>query len=244
MRKDKEAFTLIMILLLLISGCVGQPIKTAVVSKKTDLPSSTKPPSLEITEPQPGFETDQNQVEVKGKTDPGCMIKVDGVQTGVQPDGSFSFGVQLVKGMNMFTVTAISKKGASQDKELSVNCTADRVIDLASSAQELRPRDISTPAKALIGHWRLDETPAGGDISHWYFDGNKMTIYIETRNITLRPEPYTVVLEDLDWFSVIIDFGDDETLTARFLEDGNKAMFNYSAQKPFPIYFVDMKTEP
>lgn len=236
---------LILASLLVLTGCVAQPVKQSS-AKKTASAKSVKPPSLTVTQPTPGFETEQTQLQIVGKTDPGAYIRLDGAKMNTQPDGSFSIGVELVTGMNMFVVTAVSKKGASVEQELSVNCTAKRVLDLAPDVSDvITARDASTPAKALLGHWHLDETQEGGDVSEWYFDGENLRIYIENDNLLLSPQPYTIVVEDMEVFSVIIDFGDDfGTMVASFSADRQRATFTFEGEKPFPIAYVDMKIKP
>ncbi len=234
--------------MILLTGCMAQPVKKTA-DKKASV-KTAKPPSLTVTQPAPGLETDQTQLAITGKTDPGAQIKLNGAKINTQPDGSFSVGVELVTGINMFVVTAASKNGASQDKELSVNCTAKRVLDLAQDVSDTATaRDVSTPAKALLGHWRLDESQEGSYISHWYFDGSNLRIYIEEGKLMLSPQPYTVIAEDMGTFSVVISFGDDgfgedETLAVTFSEDRQRATFTYVGSDSFSIDYVDMKLKP
>jgi ribosomal protein L11 len=249
MKKTKTVYALALILLLVLTGCTGSFASDDSI-RKTSEQDNKKLPSLAVTEPVPGFETDQTQLEIKGKTDMGSSIKLDGVKLNVQPDGSFNVKVELVTGMNMFTVTAISKDGASRDKEVSVNCTAKRVIEISPPVMhDASPRDISTPSKALIGHWLLDETKTGGDKSHWYFNGSEMSIYIEGEDVLLSAIEYTVVKEDMDAFTAVLQFTEIDQPTISFSSDCKTVRFSYSdatspdesGQLPTQLTYVDMK---
>jgi hypothetical protein len=69
------------------------------------------PPALSVSSPVDGFLTNQNTVQVTGKTEPGANVTVDGAGVTVQPDGSFTFTYTLKSGPNPITIVASDAAG-------------------------------------------------------------------------------------------------------------------------------------
>jgi hypothetical protein len=69
------------------------------------------PPPLAITEPRAGLRTSEGRMTVKGTTDPGCAVSVNGESATVDRKGKFSKDVSLEEGDNTLVVTAIDQGG-------------------------------------------------------------------------------------------------------------------------------------
>jgi hypothetical protein len=53
----------------------------------------------------------QPNVDLKGRTEPGARLKVNGQKVPVAKDGSFTLAVTLKEGVNLFTVEAADPAG-------------------------------------------------------------------------------------------------------------------------------------
>jgi hypothetical protein len=69
------------------------------------------PPQLAITFPPDMFISPGSQVEVKGKTDPGARVRINGDTVPVASDGGFTHTLNLVEGATLITVEAIDSAG-------------------------------------------------------------------------------------------------------------------------------------
>lgn len=84
---------------------------------------STDAPKLEISEPAEGAlitQRKQSVISVKGTTDGGNKVYLNGQFLFVAGDGSFSGSVQLVNGDNTLTVKAMNTAGNETLKEIHV----------------------------------------------------------------------------------------------------------------------------
>lgn len=77
----------------------------------------TQPPKLEVNPIVPF--TNVNSIEVKGKTEPGVKVMVNGQMAKVEADGSFTAKIALVEGANLISVEAIDGAGNRTTATLS-----------------------------------------------------------------------------------------------------------------------------
>lgn len=84
---------------------------------------STEAPNLEITQPTDGAvitQSKQSVVQVKGKTEAGNKVYLNGQFLFVGSDGSFSGSFQLVQGDNTLTVRAVNSAGNATSQDIHV----------------------------------------------------------------------------------------------------------------------------
>lgn len=80
----------------------------------------TFPPVVSIYEPKRNSTTDQKQITVKGKTESGCKLTVNGVAKDLKAGGLFDCVVDLVSGANTIIVTATDKAGNTTRRQVLV----------------------------------------------------------------------------------------------------------------------------
>lgn len=80
-------------------------------------------PELEIIEPEDGATIGgiDNQISIKGKTEEGAKLTINGRLVIVGPEGDFSYQYSLDEGENVFTIIVQDKAGNQTEKELKVN---------------------------------------------------------------------------------------------------------------------------
>lgn len=83
----------------------------------------TSPPELEILEPEGGTTIGgiNNQITIKGKTEEGAKLTINGRLVIVGPEGDFDYQYSLDEGENNFIIIAQDKAGNQTEKELKVN---------------------------------------------------------------------------------------------------------------------------
>ncbi len=96
---------------------------------------------LDITQPVGDLDSDVSPVMVKGKTDPGGSVSVNGQQVTADGTGSFSASVELSEGTNQIKIEATNKNGKT--------ATKTRVI-------KFRPRT-ETPGESATGTQPMPE---------------------------------------------------------------------------------------
>ena len=64
-----------------------------------------------ITEPEDGLITNQSLLIIKGVTDPGAEVTIDGESVDVEVDGSFNHTYELSEGENTIVVVASDGRG-------------------------------------------------------------------------------------------------------------------------------------
>ncbi|HBO99569.1 MAG: Transcriptional regulator, XRE family [Candidatus Uhrbacteria bacterium GW2011_GWF2_41_16] len=79
-------------------GYIGSHIRTLL-----------EPPAITIFEPNDNLSTEEAIVTVRGKTEPGVELAVNGKKILPEPDGSFATEIALERGMNMVTVEGVTK---------------------------------------------------------------------------------------------------------------------------------------
>jgi hypothetical protein len=72
------------------------------------------PPKLVLLSPREMFVAPSPSVELKGETDRGARVKVNGQKVAVGPDGSFSTTLALKEGVNLITVEAFDAAGNAE----------------------------------------------------------------------------------------------------------------------------------
>jgi len=79
-------------------------------------------PLLEIVSPSDGatYSKDDNQITLKGKTDPENSVTVNGFLAVVDQEGSFSYPLSLQNGENRILVVAKDQAGNATEKEIKV----------------------------------------------------------------------------------------------------------------------------
>ncbi|MFZ2189330.1 MAG: helix-turn-helix domain-containing protein [Candidatus Magasanikiibacteriota bacterium] len=70
-----------------------------------------EPPLLEVFSPQDGYVTSDSVLPVRGKTDKGVEIYVNGKMIGVNEQGNFEEKIDLNLGVNTFIISAKKKHG-------------------------------------------------------------------------------------------------------------------------------------
>lgn len=102
----------------------------------------TVAPTLTITSPTDGFETNKSQITVSGITNDATSspvvitITLNGTDQGsvtVDPDGSFSKNINLVEGSNAIKITATDKAGRTTDvtRTVTLNTSAPQITDVS-----------------------------------------------------------------------------------------------------------------
>lgn len=79
-------------------------------------------PSLNIDSPSDGqsFSKDQNNINVKGKTDPGVTVTVNGFWAIIDENNNFSYTLPLQNGDNQIKIVATDQAGNNTEKNLKV----------------------------------------------------------------------------------------------------------------------------
>lgn len=80
-----------------------------------------KPPSIKLIYPSSFFfQTDNKEIEIKGKTRPDAVIKINDLPVLVSLNGEFTFKTGLFLGENKFKIEAIDKEGKKTEKTLVI----------------------------------------------------------------------------------------------------------------------------
>lgn len=84
---------------------------------------ANKAPSLSIESPtdKQSFSKDNSPITIRGKTDPGANITINGFWAIVQGNGDFSYQLPLTNGDNQIKVVATDTAGNKTEKDLSVS---------------------------------------------------------------------------------------------------------------------------
>jgi parallel beta-helix repeat protein len=81
------------------------------------------PPALSITNPAAGSRIPESRVMVRGLTDPGSVVTVNGVLAQMEKNGRFSAEMTLSEGENSLVVTSVDPAGNPTTKVLRVTRT-------------------------------------------------------------------------------------------------------------------------
>ncbi len=86
---------------------------------------------LAVSSPQNGTVFNQPDIVIKGSTEPGNSLTIDGADLTVDPStGSFSYPVTLQKGINKFELRAVNPSGGENSVTLQVKYQIDSIISL------------------------------------------------------------------------------------------------------------------
>lgn len=83
-------------------------------------PPDTIAPALSLTEPADGSTVTEPSVTVAGTTEPGARLVVNGIETAVGPNGTFSILLALAEGTSAIVVTARDASGNEATESVSV----------------------------------------------------------------------------------------------------------------------------
>jgi len=86
------------------------PAGNAAFANRTVVLDQTPPP-LTVTQPSAGARTSEVRLTVKGSTDPGCTVTINGEPAAVDRKGKFSKDVTLEEGDNTLVVTSVDQGG-------------------------------------------------------------------------------------------------------------------------------------
>lgn len=91
-------------------------------STKLKITYKKEAPKLEMNEPQEGqiFSKNQQDIQIKGTTDPGVDIRINDRFVVVKDDGSFTFSLKLNDGENAITIVARDPAGNETKLERKV----------------------------------------------------------------------------------------------------------------------------
>jgi hypothetical protein len=99
------------------AGNVSQETKTYTVT------FDNEPPEIQIESPSDGtefFGSKERQLSIKGKTEGGVSLDINGRLVVVEDDGSFTFTTTLSEGENTFNIKAADKAGNTKEDSLMV----------------------------------------------------------------------------------------------------------------------------
>jgi len=102
------------------AGNVAVVTRTAVLDQT--------PPVLTISEPSSGLRTQSGKVTVRGITDPGSTVTVNGVAAKVDGLGAFTAEISLSEGDNSLFITSVDPAGNPTSKTLRVTRTGALAI--------------------------------------------------------------------------------------------------------------------
>ncbi|MDF1566279.1 MAG: hypothetical protein P1V51_24820 [Deltaproteobacteria bacterium] len=97
-------------------GVRGRPGPTYNFSILKD----NKPPKVTISSPGDGLTVDTAKVTVKGQTEAGAKVKINGRELSVQDNGQFSTDVNLTPGLNQIVIEAVDPANNVTFKNLKV----------------------------------------------------------------------------------------------------------------------------
>lgn len=79
--------------------------------------SLKRPPLIKVYSPSFSQETTKERIEIKGKTDPEALLKINHLPVVVSLNGEFSFWVDLFPGENKILIEAENKQGKKSKLE-------------------------------------------------------------------------------------------------------------------------------
>jgi hypothetical protein len=96
--------------------------KSSDFSNSYTVTLKTNAPSLSVDSPSEGqsFSKDQNNVEVKGKTDPNVNVTINGFIAVIDENNNYSYTLPLQNGDNQIKVIATDQAGNTSEKDLKV----------------------------------------------------------------------------------------------------------------------------
>lgn len=95
----------------LVVGVLTMAILALVGFSYNQYVSVALTPPLELNSPTDNFVSDSGFVEIKGKTEPGAKLTLNGQEVSLSPDGGFELTVALAQGANMLQLESINSLG-------------------------------------------------------------------------------------------------------------------------------------
>lgn len=114
----------------------------------------TVPPPLALKGPVNGLLTNQSSVEVRGRTDAGTIVKVNGQRTPVDRDGCFTATVELMQeGANPIVVVATDAAGNSEQARVTIlrDSFVNYTITSPADGDQVKTKNITVTGKAEPG---------------------------------------------------------------------------------------------
>lgn len=100
-----------------------QKLKKFSNSDTLQIEVKNTPPFLEVEYPLNGSTfsgKNQSEIEIKGKTDEDCAVRINNRQVILQKDGKFNYRYYLLEGENKLSIIAEDKVGNKTEKEITV----------------------------------------------------------------------------------------------------------------------------
>lgn len=110
-------------------------------------------PRLLITEPESGASVEASEITVRGETDRGAQVTINGEAVFVNPDGHFSDTLTLKPGVNPIVVRSLNRFDREKTETLQVEArfTAEAQPDSATLREELSaPKPVSLDIRASV----------------------------------------------------------------------------------------------
>lgn len=124
------------------------------ISRTITVYLDTVAPPLVLKGPVNGLLTNQSSVEVKGRTDAGTMVKVNGQRTPVDKDGCFTVTVELMEeGANPIVVVAADAAGNSEQARVTVHrdTFVNYTITSPADGDQVKAKNMTVTGKAEPG---------------------------------------------------------------------------------------------
>lgn len=99
----------------LVSDPVGNAARTSVAVVR-----DSSPPTLSVTSPVNGAQSDVPTIAVSGSTEPEARVTANGIMVAVAADGSFTVAISLAEDANTILVTATDMAGNAASTSVSV----------------------------------------------------------------------------------------------------------------------------
>ena len=125
------------------------------VSKTLTVNLDSIKPALMLKGPANGTLTNQTSIEIRGRTDPGSILRINDQRTWVDRDGCFSAVVDLTQeGANTFSVVASDLAGNSEPPMVVVvfrDTMVNYTIDTPRNGAQVKTRNITVSGRAEPG---------------------------------------------------------------------------------------------
>jgi hypothetical protein len=90
-------------------------------SKLLEVTYDNEPPTLDIQYPEDGLTVYDQQLEIRGITDPEAKVTINGYLVMTESEGAFSHFIDLAEGDNQIVITSEDIAGNKTEKALTVN---------------------------------------------------------------------------------------------------------------------------
>ncbi|MEW5767106.1 MAG: OmpA family protein, partial [bacterium] len=153
---------------------------------------------LVIQLPPEGETIHQDSLTIRGKTDPGVLVRINERAVRTSPDGSFSAEVKLREGRNYLTVEAITKDGEVSKVERVVTVRTDYIFLVAVADGLMGQIETSGNIEPLASDDKYDgELYAEGRLAY-YLKGKIKGKYLITSSLDTDRKDEKRLLTNLD----------------------------------------------